>query len=300
MNATAIGALVAQLPLAAAAETSAVMYVPRSDRMIQHLYVHTGTTVDVALPPGESLTSNPIIGDPRWRMVTFASGNLVHIALKPSDALPTEQLVTIPASKQTLHLLIRAGANESTTYTLRFFEAAPRPVAPARPAPAPSPAPSSKPAAPSEVRVAACAPPLDTHYAVMGDTHIDVRAACDDGHHNDDVGRRDVRAMQQTPQFVDDPRARSRHRTRLAQTIAGSIVRTGARHRRDRRLNLRPCRRPVFEPGIEEHRRRARSGANQVEPKAADIDQSLRREVEQVGLARGSGRQRADELDRAQ
>ncbi len=43
----------------------------------------TGTTVDIALPPGESLTSNPLIGDPRWRMVTFASGNVVHIALKP-------------------------------------------------------------------------------------------------------------------------------------------------------------------------------------------------------------------------
>jgi type IV secretory pathway VirB9-like protein len=178
MKAVALTALVALLPLTATAQTSAIMYVPRSDRMIAHLYVQTGTTVDIALPPGESLSSNPIIGDPRWRMVTFASGNVVHIALKPSDVLPHDQLLTIPSSKRALHLLVSAGANPSTTYTIQFFEPEPRPPANARrgaPAPAPTP--------PGPVRVGSCAAPLDTRYAIVGDRRIDVRAACDDGHH---------------------------------------------------------------------------------------------------------------------
>lgn len=185
MKTAALTALVALLPLTAAAETSAVMYVPRSDRMIAHLYVHTGTTVDIALPPGESLTSNPIIGDPRWRMVTFASGGVVHIALKPSDMLPQDQLMTIPSSKQTLHLLVSAGANASTTYTVQFFEPAPRQPIGTRPAsrPAPPPAPTAMPAPPARVRVTSCAAPFDANYVLMGDTRIDVRAACDDGHH---------------------------------------------------------------------------------------------------------------------
>ena len=179
MKILALAGLLAALPLAAVADTSTVMYVPRSDRMIAHLYVHTGTTVDIALPPGESLTSNPIIGDPRWRMATFASGNVVHIALKPSDVLPTDQLMTIPSSKRALHLLVRAGANDSTTYTVQFFEPAPRPIAPPRPAAISA----ATQAPPKSVTVAVCAAPLDTHYALMGDTRVDVRAACDDGHH---------------------------------------------------------------------------------------------------------------------
>ena len=182
MKAAALSTLLMLLPLSAAAETSAVIYVPRSDRMIQHLYVHTGTTVDIALPPGESLSSNPIIGDPRWRMVTFASGNVVHIALKPSDVLPQDQLMTIPSSKKALHLLVSAGANSSTTYTVQFFEPAPRPpMNGSHPAAAPTSVATPTPL--PKVGVASCAAPLDSRYLLMGDTRIDVAAACDDGHH---------------------------------------------------------------------------------------------------------------------
>ena len=182
MKTVALAALVVLFPLSAAAQPSAVLYVPRSDRMIAHLYVHTGTTVDIALPPGESLSSNPIIGDPRWRMVTFASGNVVHIALKPSDVLPQDQLMTIPSSKRALHLLVSAGASTSTTYTVQFFEPAPRPPTNATHS-APAPTPAATPTPPPKVAVASCAAPLDSRYMLVGDTRINVTAACDDGHH---------------------------------------------------------------------------------------------------------------------
>ena len=182
MKAATLTTLLALLPLTAAAETSAVMYVPRSDRIIQHLYVHTGTTVDIALPPGESLSSNPIIGDPRWRMVTFASGNVVHIALKPSDVLPQNQLMTIPSSKKALHLLVSAGTNTSTTYTVQFFEPVPRPpMKDPPPTPVPTAVATSIPA--PKVAVKSCEAPFDSRYMLIGDTRINVTAACDDGHH---------------------------------------------------------------------------------------------------------------------
>jgi hypothetical protein len=190
VKSSALAALLAVVPIATSADTDPVLYVPRSERFIQRVYVHTGTTIDIALPEHESLTSNPIIGDPRWTIATFLSGRTVHVSLKPrAEKGMDPQLLTIPGSSHALHLVVSSGPAETTAFTVDFFEPTPR--ATSRPVLAYNPAPMVTPAAlrprpaptPRVLAVRSC-DGLDSNYSWHGDSRIDLIKACEDQTHS--------------------------------------------------------------------------------------------------------------------
>lgn len=160
--------LVAGAPLASTAATSYVWYEAYSPASFPTLYVHTGGSVDIQLEHGDVLQSEAIIGDARWVMTSVTADNTPHIIVKASTALPDAQLLVIPTSRHEYHVLLRSGAGETSTYTVVFFDRAPKSL--------PTPAPT-----PRAVTIKSCAPPLDTRYRVSGDPRIRVDAVCDDG-----------------------------------------------------------------------------------------------------------------------
>ncbi len=179
ISAAALGLAIVAVPLAAPADTQFVRNVPVSDHWFQSVYVHTGTSVDIALVPGDALNSQAVVADPRWNMTTFNAGpqSTPHIILKPSAALPQKQLLTIPGAKHDYHVLLQSGDGESTAYTLMFFEpGGPRRSAAAAPVPA---------AAPKLATVTTCVgtrtAPLFSNYKMTGDPRISIGSVCDDG-----------------------------------------------------------------------------------------------------------------------
>jgi type IV secretory pathway VirB9-like protein len=162
--------LLASIPLAAAADTQYVRYAPISSHWFPSVYVHTGASIDIALVDGDSLSSAAIVADPRWHMTSVVAANTAHVILKPSEALPDVQLLTIPGARHEYHVLLRSGIGKTTVYVLNFFQ----PTSPRR-AVAVVP-PPRKP-----MTVAACAAPLYSNYRLSGDKRIGVSSVCDDG-----------------------------------------------------------------------------------------------------------------------
>jgi hypothetical protein len=191
---TALAALLALVPVATSADTQDSLSFPRA--RIPHLYIKQGTSIDVALPLHESLTSNPIVADPRWSIVSAVNaGNVVHLVIKPTLGA-TEQLVTIPAVDQynndkTMHMLLDSGQKESTAYTVSFTSSMPSvaaaswtmPRVPYHPAPSVTPAELRHDPPSRTLSVKSCAAPLDAKYHWSGDRRIDVWQTCDDGKH---------------------------------------------------------------------------------------------------------------------
>ncbi len=194
MKSIAIAAALAVVPSALGAEpyldTVDTISVPRT--VFQHIYVHATTTVDIGLPDGERLAYTPVVGDPRWRVKPYISGDTQHIILKATDSLPTLQLLTIPGVRHPYHLVVSSGILQSTTYSVNFYEPmSPRPTPKAFARPVAYHAPVSKPTpAPPVTVIANCAPPMDSGYRWGGETRdgkpdgdnsIDIRQVCDDG-----------------------------------------------------------------------------------------------------------------------
>jgi P-type conjugative transfer protein TrbG len=93
--------------------------INRGDGTVQYLYgVQQPTIVcsplnicDLALQPGEKITGNLNIGDPRWRPSPSLSGHpgnqTVHIALKPTDVgLETNLMIT--TDRRTYHIQLKS------------------------------------------------------------------------------------------------------------------------------------------------------------------------------------------------
>ena len=85
-------------------------------------------------------------------MTTVTAGNTAHVILKPSQALPDVQLLTIPGAKHEYHVLLRSGNGDTTAYPVDFFEPS---VSHRTMAAAPSPTPALK-----VTMVSSCAAPL--------------------------------------------------------------------------------------------------------------------------------------------
>jgi len=177
--ALALALAVGVAPLATIADPQFQRAAPVSDHWFPTLYVRTGSSVDVQLVDGDTLTSQAIVADPRWNMTTFNSGpqNVPHVILKPSGVLPTKQLLTIPGARFTYHVLLESGTAQSSAYTLRFYESGgSRRIA------------ASPPAPPKLATIKSCANPapgttLTTAYKMSGDPRISVKSVCDDGTH---------------------------------------------------------------------------------------------------------------------
>jgi hypothetical protein len=189
MKSSALAALLAVVPIATSADPDPVLYVPRSERFIQHLYVKERTSIDVALPEHESLKYDPVIIDRRWHMVSGSAGNVVHLSFEATPHA-SEQLVHLWGSKHAMFLVLSSGPNESTAQTVVFYEPTPR--ATARPVLTYNPAPSVTPAAvrprpaptPRILAVKSC-DGLDHDYKWRRDDgHDFVRdGVCNDGKH---------------------------------------------------------------------------------------------------------------------
>jgi hypothetical protein len=171
------------IPRATFADTSPALNVPAIPQVVQHVYVHKGTQIDVALPIGVAQTFDAIIDDPRWTMRTVKTGGRYYVTFKAGGIMPGPDLAIIPTSEGNLHLALSSGANESTTYAVYFFDPHPRSAPTVRHQAVaqmrnPPSATSPKPLARS------CNDPrLDNNYKVKGDKRIDVAAACDDSVH---------------------------------------------------------------------------------------------------------------------
>jgi type IV secretory pathway VirB9-like protein len=177
LQTVALALAIVAAPLVASAAPAFVNYVPVSERWFPTVTVHTGSSVDISLVPGDTLTSQAIVADPRWNMTTVSTGpqSTAHVILKPSAALRDKQLLTIPASHHDYHVLLQSGSADSSSYTVIFFEPTQKRVDVAAVAlPKPTPAPKL-------ATVAACAIPLNTKYKMSGDPRISVRSVCDDG-----------------------------------------------------------------------------------------------------------------------
>jgi hypothetical protein len=72
-----------------------------------------------------------------------------------------------------------------------------------------------------------------------------------EGVSDEDVGRRDVRAVQQLPQLAGDTSGRARERARIAPAEAGPIVDARPREPRHLGLHERPAERRGAERGVE-------------------------------------------------
>jgi hypothetical protein len=181
----ALGSAAVLAPLTCLAQTSYVKTVPYSATWFPSVYVHTGTSVDIQLEPGDTLEEvstskgsgrTTIVGDPRWITAAVTSGpnGTLHVIVKPSSDLPDVQMLTIPTTRHEYHVLLSSGSGATTTYTLAFFD-------PARRVAAADPAPTSTPASRSVYLMYSCATMDSRHYRVAGDPRIPVAAVCDDG-----------------------------------------------------------------------------------------------------------------------
>jgi type IV secretory pathway VirB9-like protein len=195
-------ALLACVPMAAPAAPNFVTYAPVSEKWFPHVHVETGTTIDVALVPGDTIDEKqiPIVGDSRWILTVYDSGGTSHVILKPAAALSL-QMVTIPGVKRAYHLLIDSGPHEASTYTLAFVcnrqssgctASGSSIAASATPSPAPTVA-----------SVPACAPPLFTKYRLSGDKRVEVAGVCDDGVRTYIIMRPGTRGPSVTPYSID-------------------------------------------------------------------------------------------------
>lgn len=185
MKTAALVSMLATVP-AASGLTDSTLTVTRSDRFFQHVYVQTGTMLDVVLPPGESVRSNPFTGDQRWSIVTFADGVAAHVTVKPRADMPMPQQLIIPTSYKTLHLVLTSGPLVAPIYSVIFSEpTVPRPAVAYRPAPSVTPValrPRPMPT-PSVLAVKSC-DGLDSNYSWHGDSRIDLVKACEDRTHS--------------------------------------------------------------------------------------------------------------------
>lgn len=173
----ALCAFLVAMPLPSSAATTYSRTVPYSPTWFPSVYVHTGASIDVQLEQGDVLLAPALVGDKRWYIMSVTAGPSAtpHIVIKPEADISDVQMVTIPTSRHQYHVLLRSGAGETSTYTLVFFDNAPRRTV-ASAEPGSSPTDARRP-----VTINACAPPLYTHYRIHGDARIPVDAVCDDG-----------------------------------------------------------------------------------------------------------------------
>lgn len=183
----ALAALLAFSPAAVSADTTAEISVPGVYGYIRHLVVQTGVPLAISLPPGESIVSNPIIGDPAWDMKTALGGDGAHLTLKPMKVMPRPTLLQIYGSTRTWYLVVSSPDKvESTAYVVDFYN--PRHK-------------TSKEKTQTKQTVGCKS--NDSRYQVNGDRRIIVSAVCEDERHTLIVVRMNRDSPNALPYSVD-------------------------------------------------------------------------------------------------
>jgi hypothetical protein len=178
-------ALVAMLAVPSASIVDSSLSVTRSDRYTPQVYVQTGQQVDIALPAGESITSNPFTSDGRWSLTRFADGVSAHVVAKPEPGASPQRLF-IPTSYKTIRIMLVAGNAEGRIVTVIVSEPSiSRPVVAYHPAPSVTPvALRPRPASTPRVLAIKSCDGLDSNYSWHGDSRIDLVKACEDRTHS--------------------------------------------------------------------------------------------------------------------
>jgi hypothetical protein len=93
---------------------------------------------------------------------------------------------------------------------------------------------------------------------------------------HEQIGRLFAGVSQQLVQFLCNLGAGAGHRSPVARSIAGTIVRTDPRQPREFRLYVLPFDEHIAESGVEDHCRAAGAGTVELEPISSYIDQAAR------------------------